>query len=85
MRERKTLWVLKKMIGREKPSYLKRRYKERNAAPPDDPEYPLEFTEVTDEAHIFQEYDAAYVFRVLAHLDFFDPVGVSIIAGDYER
>lgn len=81
----KTLYVLKKGAGDGK-SYLKRRYKDRDAAPPDDPEYPLEFTEVTDEAHIFKTYDAAYVFRMLGRyeLRLFDVVGVNIIAGDYQ-
>ena len=79
----KTLWVLKKGAGDTR-SYLKRRYKDRHAAPPDDLEYPLEYTGVTDEAHIFQTYDAAYVFRMLAKLHLFDVVGVNIIVGDYQ-
>ena len=76
----KTLWVIKKGSGDTR-SYLKRRYKDRNAAAPDDPEYPLEFTGVTDEAHIFRTYDAAYVFRMLGkhELRLFDVVGVNII------
>jgi len=81
----KTLYVLKKGSGDNR-SYLRRRYKDRDAAPPDDPEYPLEFTGVTDEAHIFQTYDAAYVFRMLGkyELRLFDVVGVNIIVGDYQ-
>ena len=84
MRERKTLWVIKKGQG-QAPTYLKRRYKDRNAAPPDDPDYPIEETAVLDEAHFFKTYDAAYVFRMLARLHLFDVIGVNIIVGDYER
>lgn len=79
----KTLWVIKRGAG-QAPTYLKARYKDRNAAPPDDPEYPIEETERQDEAHIFQTYDAAYVFRMLAKLHLFDVVGVNIIVGDYQ-
>lgn len=76
----KTLYVIKKGSGDTR-SYLKRRYKDRDAAPPDDPDFPLEFTGVTDEAHIFSTYDAAYVFRMLGkhELRLFDVVGVNII------
>jgi len=76
----KTLYVLKIGSGDTR-SYLKSRYKDRQAAPVDDPEYPLEFTGVTDEAHIFQTYDGAYVFRIRGkyELRLFDVVGVNII------
>jgi len=83
----KTLWVIKKGSGDDR-SYVKLRYMDFDdtsvAAPPDDPDFPLEFTGVTDEAHIFKTYDAAYVFRMLAKLHLFDVVGVNIIVGDYQ-
>ena len=77
----KTLYVLKKGSGDTR-SYLRSRYNEKGvAASPWNPEHPLEFTGFTDEAHIFQTYDAAYVFRMLGkyELRLFDVVGVNII------